>query len=361
MMRFLLFCLCAAALWAQPLERKIAQMLLVGFKGTHLTPKNPIYDDIVKRGIGGVILFDYDLQTKRYGRNITSPQQLRTLTKQLQKLSDIPLFIAVDYEGGRVSRLKPKLGFPPTLSQAKLGAMDNLAKTKAQSDLMARTLQDVGINLNFAPVVDLNINPKNPVIGALGRSYGKNPKKVVRHARTALRSYEAHGIIPVLKHFPGHGSSTRDSHLGVVDVSDTYRKAELYPYRALIDSNDTRAIMGAHVYNARFDAQLPATLSKPTITGLLRTSLGFEGVVFSDDIQMEAIGEEYGLKETLYNMIDAGIDVIVIGNNLGEYDPQIAANAIGHITALIREGRIDKERIDRSWRRIRALKTALRP
>jgi beta-N-acetylhexosaminidase len=153
-----------AAADADPdLDMKVGQMIMVGFRGLSVTNEQPIARDIRQRRIGGVILFDYDVPSRTYGRNIESPGQLRALTSSLKRLAGIPLFIAVDQEGGRISRLKEKNGFPPTLSQKRLGALDDVKKTARQAELTARTLAGLGINLNFVPVVDLDLNPENPV------------------------------------------------------------------------------------------------------------------------------------------------------------------------------------------------------
>lgn len=337
----------------------IAQMLLVGFKGTQVTHNDAIYNDITKHQIGGVILFDYDLQTQTDKRNIQSPQQLQALTKSLQKLSKTPLFIAVDYEGGRVNRLKEKYGFKKTFSQKHLGEIDDANFTYTQTKTMAQTLHQSGINLNFAPVVDLAINPDNPVIAKLDRSYAKDAKTVIKHASQAIKAYKEQKVIPVLKHFPGHGSSQNDSHLGVVDVSRSYKEQELIPYKKLIAQDQVDAIMTAHIYNTAFDADLPATLSYKTVTTLLRKELGFRGVVFSDDLQMRAITQEYSLKRSLELLINAGVDVIVIGNNLGSYDPNTTQKVIASIHRLLQEGKITQQSIENSYNRIMQLKKRL--
>lgn len=336
-------------------DEKIGQMLLAGFRGTALADTNHIVRDIKKYHLGGVILFDYDVPSKSSERNIQSAEQLKTLISNLKKLSDIPLTIAIDQEGGQVARLKPSLGFPEIKSAEYLGQLDNVDSTRFYAQKMGQTLADLGINMNFAPVVDLNTNPKNPVIGGLERSFSANPGKVVKHASIYIETLNKHGIWSVLKHFPGHGSSKKDSHLGVVDVTKTWSKKELIPYRKLINKDLGNAIMTAHIFNHNIDPDYPATLSKPTITGLLRNKLNYNDVVISDDLMMGAIRNEYGLKTTINKAINAGVDILVFANN-SIYDPDIVPKAHKIIHNLVDEGKITREQIERSYQRIISLK-----
>jgi beta-N-acetylhexosaminidase len=331
------------------LEEKIGQMIMVGFRGLDVNSK--VIEDIRKRHVGGILLFDYDTPSKNPERNIKSPLQVRRLTKALQSYSDTPLLISIDYEGGKVNRLKKRYGFPSTVSHQYLGNKNNLAFTRQKATQMARTLSDLGINLNFAPVVDVNTNPKNPIIGKIGRSFSSNPNIVTKHAIEFIKAHRRHKILCALKHFPGHGSSAADSHLGIADVSDTWSQIELEPFANIIKAGQADSIMTAHVFNNELDPKWPATLSKSTINGLLRTELGHTGVVFSDDMQMRAIANEYGLETAVKKAIEAGVDILVIGNNIGHFDPDIAKK----VTKIIKEN-ISEQRIDESYQRILALK-----
>ena len=338
------------------LDEKIGQMLLVGFRGTALSDTNHIARDIKKYHLGGVILFDYDVPSKSSERNIQSPNQLKTLIRDLKSLSDIPLIVSIDQEGGKVTRLKPSRGFPDIKSAEYLGKVDNVDSTRFYAQKTGRSLENLGINMNFAPVVDLNANPENPVIGTLERSFSSNPKKVVKHASIYIKTLNKYGVWSVLKHFPGHGSSKRDSHLGVVDVTDTWSKTELIPYRKLINKDLGDAIMTAHIFNRNIDPDYPATLSKPTITGLLRNQLNYQGVVISDDLMMGAIRQEYGLKTTINKAINAGVDILVFANN-SIYDPEIVPKAHKIIRELVDQGKITRKQINRSYERIIDLKS----
>lgn len=341
------------------LEQKIGQMLMIGFRGLEAGGQSPVVQDIRKRNIGGVILFDYDVPTESPIRNIKSPEQVARLTSALQQFSSIPLFIAVDQEGGRVARLKPKSGFPETRSARYLGELDNADSTRYYAEKQTALLGSLGINLNFAPVVDLNTNPDNPVIGKLNRSYSADPGIVTRHARIVIQEHLEQGIIPVLKHFPGHGSAWNDSHKGIADVTGTWKPVELNPYRNLIAHDSVPAVMTAHVFNARLDSTWPATLSKPVLTGLLRDSLNFDGLIFSDDMQMQAIRSQYGLETAIKKGINAGIDILVFANN-SIFEEDIAERAINITKKLVEEGEISRDRIDRSYNRIMEIKRLFR-
>ncbi len=338
------------------LSIKIGQMLMVGFRGLDAS-SDPAFEKALRAGqIGGVVLFDYDVPAKLPVRNIESPEQVRRLTAELQRLAPIPLFIAIDQEGGRVCRLKPARGFPPTVSAAHLGKLDNADSTRQAAGTTAKLLKNLGINMNLAPVVDLNVNPENPVIGKLDRSFSSDPAMVARQARLVVDAFHRHGIIAVLKHFPGHGSSTTDTHKDFTDVTNTWSKTELEPYRSLKREGYDNPVMTAHVFNAHLDSLYPATLSKATIDGLLRQQLGFRGVVISDDMQMKAIADRYGLEQAIRLAINAGVDVLLFGNNVGAYDPKIAEKAHAIIRRLVDNDSISPERIDQSYRRIMALK-----
>lgn len=341
-----------------PLEEKIGQMLMVGFRGMEIDEQSPIAEDLRVRNIGGIVLFDYDVPTRTPKRNIESPEQVKNLISDLQKISGIPLFIAIDQEGGRVTRLKPKFGFPNTVSAQYLGTLNNPDTTRYYAEEQTSLLAGLNINLNFAPVVDLNTNPENPVIGRLERSYSADPDIVTRHARIVIREHLERGIIPVLKHFPGHGSAWNDSHKGIADVTETWDSVEIEPYKNLIANDSVPAIMTAHVFNARLDATYPATLSEPVLSDLLRDSLNFEGVVFSDDMQMDAIRTQYGLETAIRDGINAGLDVLVFGNN-SVFEEDIAERAISIIKKLVENGEIPPERIERSYQRIMRLKQNL--
>lgn len=337
------------------LDTQIGQMLMIGFRGLEVDDQHPIIQDIQEREIGGVVLFDYDVPLDSSIRNIKSPQQVTRLNEQLQAAADQPLFIAIDQEGGQVSRLKTKFGFPPTVSAQYLGEINDPDTTRQYARQTAALLKELGINTNLAPVVDLNTNPENPIIGAIDRSFSVDPEIVTRQAVAYIEGLHKHDIISALKHFPGHGSSEDDSHKGFVDVTDTWDRKELLPYQNLIDREVVDMVMTAHIFNAKLDSTYPATLSKPTINGILRDRMNYEGVVISDDMQMKAISSFYSLKEALSKALDSGVDILVFGNNT-IYQEDIASQAHQAIKEMIESGEISRERIRRSYDRIMELK-----
>lgn len=348
-----------------PLRAKIGQMLLVGFRGTDAASASAVLSDITELGLGGVVLFSVDQPTGSSVRNIVSPEQLAGLTAVLQDAASAvaqtaPLLIAVDEEGGEVARLGPDHGFPPTVSAAELGAADNARATRRAGLAIARTLRQAGINLNLAPVVDLNLNPANPIIGALDRSFGADPDLVHRQAAAFIRGHHEIGVRTTLKHFPGHGSAAGDTHLGVVDVTDVWQPVELQPFRDLVRDGLADAILTAHVFNAGLDPEHPATLSAATVDGILRRQLGWDGVVISDDMQMGAVRDAYGYADAVRLAIEAGVDVLTIANQQ-IFEEGIVGRTIDLVARMVVDGRISEERIDESFRRIRALKSALAP
>jgi beta-N-acetylhexosaminidase len=341
------------------LREKIGQMLLAGFRGFEVRAGDGIARDLSERHLGGVILFDQEMAPPQGGaRNIRSPEQVRELVQSLRRLSSFPLWVAIDQEGGRVNRLKPQYGFPPTLSHEELGAMGDTAKTFEHACQIAGTLASLGINLNLAPVVDVDANPDNPIIKGKGRSFSADPLWVAAHAAQFVRAHRQRGILTCLKHFPGHGSAHGDTHLGLVDVSASWSEAELVPFQKLISSGDCDLVMSAHIFNSHLDPQLPATLSRAVLNGLLREKLGWRGVVVSDDLEMRAITSRYGLETAVCRAIEAGVDLLCFGNNL-HYDPNIVGKVVLLIENGVKDGRISENRINESFERIGRLKNTL--
>jgi beta-N-acetylhexosaminidase len=342
---------------ASELDVKIGQMILAGFRDDQLKDKNPIVADIHERYLGGVVLFDYDVAWQKYKRNIKSPKQLQELDADLLDTTPVPpLLISVDQEGGRINRLKPAYGFPPSYSEQYLGTLNDLDFTHQCAETTAQTLKSVDINLNLAPVVDLNINPDNPIIGKYERSFSADPDIVTAHALEVIKAHHEYGVLTTLKHFPGHGSSTGDSHLGFVDVTDTWSEIELEPFRNIIQAEMCNVVMTAHIFNANLDPNYPATLSYPTITGILREQLGWDGIVITDDMGMGAITQYYGFETAIELAVKAGADILAYANNSSVFDPTIPTRAFGEIKRLVENGVITESRIDQSYRRIRQLK-----
>ena len=338
------------------LDQMIGEIIILGFRGTEIDGSSKIVKDINEYNIGGIILFDYDVPSKSSPRNIINPKQTKKLIEDIKNLTRHDLFIAIDAEGGKVNRLKAKYGFMQIDSPQKMGE-DEPQNTFIKASPLGLELDYLGINLNFAPVVDVNINKDNPVIGKLERSFSDDPQKVCEHASYFIDAMHEFNVITAIKHFPGHGSSTEDSHLGLVDVTNTYQEeAELFPYKKLIQDNKTDIIMTAHVMNTNIDPDNPATLSSIFLKDILRDKLNYEGLIVSDDMQMGAIVENFGFEEAIIKAINAGCDLLIFSNNSPVYDEDIAQKAVEVIKKAIKDGRIKEETIRNSYNRIKQLK-----
>lgn len=360
-MRYLLslFLLAIQPLFGVAIEKKIGQLIVVGFRGYSISDTDWIAQQIAEGQIGGVLLYEYDTESKKFDRNIQSPEQLNELCHSLKKYApDVPLFICIDQEGGVINHLKPSKGFPSTQSAQALGDKNDLKLTREQGELIGGTLIDLGINLNFSPVVDVNINPISPCVGKKERSFSADPNQVVAHAREIIRGHRKFGVLTTLKHFPGHGSASTDSHDGFVDITKTWSDKELIPFRELIKTGDADMIMTAHVYNKNYDDKLPASLSPAVIKGILRDQLHFNGVVITDDLQMGAIRKYYSLETTVKLALQAGVDVLQFSNQQC-YDPQIAPKVIAIIKKLVESGEISIDQINRSYARVQRLKAQI--
>jgi beta-N-acetylhexosaminidase len=328
----------------------MALPLIVGWRGDTYDPADPVMRAVAAGKVAGIILFNRDMLTGQ-GRNIRSPEQLRRLTGDLQEVSPHPLIIAIDQEGGAVQRLRAADGFVETPSAAELGAGPPAAAEEA-FDRQAAQLAALGVTMNFAPVVDLALNPDNPIIAGKSRSFGPGPTQVAALARLSLAAHWRHGVAACLKHFPGHGSSREDSHLGLTDVTDVWQPQELQPYRDL--AAEAPAVLVAHVMQRRLDPDRPATLSPTIIGGMLREQIGFPGVVISDDMQMGAITAAWPFPESAIASLNAGCDLLIYGNNL-VWQPTIVDDLDRAIDTAVAAGTLAPEQLDAAWQRIRRL------
>ena len=345
--------LVANRLSAQPMDSldiKIGQMILIGVPGTSADPT--VLKEIREGKAGSIIFFEKNIAAKN------SYEQLKRMAWTYQSAAPIPLFVSIDQEGGRVNRLKEKYGFPKSLSASAMG--QSLDSVRYYGLSTAATLAGLGINVNFAPVVDLASNPDNPVIAKVERSFSSNADTVALYAGEFIKTHRQTGVITSLKHFPGHGSSEDDTHLGMADVTRTWSEEELIPYRKIIDGGYVNAIMTAHIVNKRLDRKgLPGTLSSSIIDSLLRNQLHFNGVVFSDDMQMHAITKHYGLEEAIKLAVNAGVDILTFSNNIQGSEERTVDKVHSIIKKFVKDGTIPKERIDESFRRIMLLKRRL--
>jgi beta-N-acetylhexosaminidase len=339
------------------LDAMIGQMIMVGFAGSSDRDAgvSAARYQLANGIIGGVVL---------YPENIGAQNQLRALTGFLRNATRAPPpFIAVDQEGGKVQRLTRRNGhayFPSALSVGRNPSFASPENAQRLYAGMAEQLAKAGFNLNFGPVVDLNINPHNPVIGARSRSFGADPNTVTSMARAFIAAHRQAGIVTVAKHFPGHGSSKVDSHKSLADVSKTWEEIELEPYRALAKEGLLDGVMLGHLYHPRFSdgSELPASLSGRAVKALrAKGYIGFDGLVVSDDLEMGAVSD-YSLEDRVIKAINAGTDLLVF-SNVSLRDPELGPKLHAIIAEAVRDGRISRLRVEQAYGKIMLLKRRL--
>ncbi len=324
------------------LAEKIGQMVIVGFDGT--VPDAELKRMISDNHIGGLIFF---------GRNIKDGQQLLALVNDITEhnsSNSIPLFLAVDEEGGSVTRLpRDNIRFPPA---SEIGGQDDPVLAFANGQAIGTKLTSYGFNLNFAPVLDILSNPENKVIG--DRSFGAYPGLVARMGVATMSGLQSTGVVPVIKHFPGHGDTRADSHyqLPVVVLGrEQLERFELVPFKEAISAG-ADAVMAAHIKYPELDESgLPATLSPAILGGLLRDDLGFNGVIITDDLEMGAITKHYSIKEAALQAVLAGADIILICHSAARQQ-----DALDALHEAIDSGKLSVTRLDESVERIIRLK-----
>lgn len=339
---------------APTLRQMVGQMLLLGFTGTRAgDPGVETVARYLRAGLlGGVLIMRH---------NVESKAQLAALVAHLRQSAHprVPL-IAADQEGGKVQRLGRRAGFQPIPSAARL-ARRGPAAAAARYYQMAAELAEVGVNLNLGPVVDLDINPRNPVIGSKDRSYGAEPESVGAFAAAFIDAHRAQRIATAAKHFPGHGSSRTDTHKTFTDVTGSWQPSELAPYRALEATGRLDAVMVAHVALAPVTGgtDRPASLSAEAIEGHLRGMLGDAVVVMTDDLEMAAVRKRHSIEESAVRAVKAGNDLLIFSNTW-RHDPQRADRLIEAILGEMAAGRISRERIRASYARLAALRSGIR-
>ena len=336
----------AEQLAAMTVEEKVGQLLIGGFEGTEIGDQATRL--VQEYQVGGLIL---------YGRNIAGAGQLVTLTNGLKALNGdgIPLFLSIDQEGGGVDRMPPEVRRTP--GAYCVGQTGSVPAAQSYGDVLAAECAAFGLNLDFAPVLDVWSNPGNTVIGQ--RAFSADARTVAGLGPAAARRMMDQGIIPAVKHFPGHGDTAVDSHVGlpVVDKSpEELEETELIPFRAAIQSAGTDgqvpAVMVAHILLTQLDPERPASLSPAVVTGLLREELGFAGAVLTDDLTMGAVTQSYGLGEAAVLAVEAGCDILLVCH--GQDSVPAVRTALLEAVA---SGRITAERLDESVYRILRLKT----
>jgi beta-N-acetylhexosaminidase len=282
------------------IRRHVGQLSIAGFAGHEIPPDLKLLAR--EFDLGGIILF---------ARNVESPEQVADLARQARELArELPLWVSVDQEGGRVARLKaPFTIWPPMLTLGRSGS-EELAARFARA--LAAELAAVGITLDYTPVLDIHTNPKNPVIG--DRALGEQAEDVARFGRVIIRTLQEQGIAACGKHFPGHGDTSTDSHFELPLIEhppDRLEAVELLPFRAAIDEN-VASIMTAHILIPALDHERPATLSPRIVNAMLKQKMGYQGLVLSDDLEMKAIAGRYGIPEATVAAIAAGCDAVLM-------------------------------------------------
>ncbi|MEM8664692.1 MAG: glycoside hydrolase family 3 N-terminal domain-containing protein [Pseudomonadota bacterium] len=298
---------------AVPLHKKIGQLLVVSYSGKTPDARGVAIarEALENSEIGGLLTFRH---------NIGSASDVRAINEVFASAHPyLPAIVAVDQEGGAVMRVKPSEGGPPTPSARDVakGSADDAADTYRA---MAEALADLGFTVNFGPVVDLEVNPKNPVIARFGRAFGAEPETVLAFARAFIDAHHDAGVATALKHFPGHGSSRADSHEGAIDLTPTWSREELIPFERLIEEGRSDMVMIGHLEldGVSGPDDLPASLSPIAIDGVLRRGLCFEGLVVSDDLAMDAIENRWGSPEATRLMIEAGGDIALVSLPAGK-------------------------------------------
>jgi beta-N-acetylhexosaminidase len=312
------------------------QLLIVGFDG-HTAPAGTL--ELVRAGVGGVILF---------ARNVASPEQVAELNRTLKVAAPQPLLSSVDQEGGRVARLRAPWTVWPPLRQFGRANDDVLAEEFGRT--LGVELKACGFDLDYAPVLDVDSNPANPVIG--DRSFGADPEVVGRLGSAVIRGLQAIGVAACGKHFPGHGDTSQDSHLtlpGLPHGLERLRQIELPPFRRAIEAG-VATIMTAHVVFEALDPDVPATMSKKAIDGLLRRELGFEGVVISDDLEMKAVYEGFPMAEVVSKALNAGVDAFLVCHQL-----TLQHEVVGHIVKAVESGLVPRARLEQAAKRMEKL------
>jgi beta-N-acetylhexosaminidase len=334
----------------QELDQLIGAMVIMGFEGTDITaaPVAQVKEYLDNNLLGGVILFQ---------RNIESPQQLLRLNHELKSAS----FIAIDQEGGVVQRLRAKNGFTDYTSAHDIASCSGEQAANQYSN-MAYELKEFGFNLNFAPCVDLD-DSNSPIISKLGRSFSTKVKNVVDYAEIVIDAHHSQQVFTAIKHFPGHGYAPGDTHLSLVDVTNSFRLEELQPFYQLIAKDKVDMIMTAHIIDKNIDPVYPITLSPIALKSLLRDK-GYDGVIITDDLFMGAILQNYPLEESVIASIIAGADLMIFSNNklacknIVDFEPDynLPHKIIKIVKQAIKDGIITLERLLESHRRIEKLK-----
>ena len=340
---------------AATLEQMAGQMIVVGFQGDDADDAavRALRDELAAGRLGGVMFLKV---------NVKSLDAVAEMNAAFRAASpDLLPFITLDQEGGAVERLTEDVGFREIPNAARIAGANSPAEAEAIYARMAAAIADLGFTVNFGPVADINLNPDNQIIARYGRAFGTDAETVTAYDAAFIAAHHEAGLLTALKHFPGHGSSTADSHEGFVDITKTWQPEELDPYRALIAADQVDMVMVGHLYHADYSdaAQTPSSLSPQWIDGVLRSDLGFEGVVISDDLEMGAIRDHFSLEQTVTQAVRAGMDVLLFSNT-AKYRPGLGQEVLDILLAEAETDPAFAARIEQSYGRIVALKGGIR-
>jgi len=323
-------------------------MLMFGWQGQTeqdnlgICTHNKILVDDFK--VGGIIVM---------GRNVQTPEQIASTLNELQGRSEVPLFVSADQEGGLITRMRhPFTTFPGNMA---IGATRSTEYARESAKAIASELTAVGVNMNFAPCVDVNINPQNPIIGI--RSFGESPELVAELGIAAIDGYQSSGVLACVKHFPGHGDTSTDTHLALPSIPYPRKRlndVELKPFQAAIDFG-VAMVMTSHICFTALDKELPATLSGKVLTNLLRKRMAFEGLIVTDCMEMKAIADNFGAVEAAILAVKAGADILLACHTL-----EVQAQIRTALVKAVETGEIPEKRIDQSVQRILAAKERFR-
>jgi beta-N-acetylhexosaminidase len=323
------------------LNEKIGQMVIVGLDGYSMDDNT--LSMIKDNHVGGFILFK---------KNIKSAEQVKELLNALKEaniVNKVPLFLSVDEEGGRITRMPKEFKKIPT--NKRIGQFNNIDFSYKIGEVIGKQIGALGFNMDYAPVLDINSNPKNPVIG--DRSFGAKPEIVSNLGTSTMKGLQSQNVIPVVKHFPGHGDTDLDSHIGLPTLNhdiERLKSFELIPFKEAVNSK-ADAVMIAHILLPKIDKKNPSSLSHKVITGILREELKFNGVVITDDMTMGAIAENYDIGEAAVKSVKAGTDIVLVchGN-------EKKLSVINSLKKAAESGAVSQKRIDESVYRILKLK-----
>lgn len=341
---------------AATIEQMAGQMIVVGFQGDDAGDAAVVdlRDDLAAGRLGGVMLLKI---------NVKSLDAVAEMNAAFRAASpELLPFITLDQEGGAVERLTKDVGFKEIPNAAAIAGANAPEKAEVIYAEMGSSVAELGFTVNFGPVADLNLNKDNQIIARFGRAFSADPTVVARYDAAFIKAHHAAGLLTALKHFPGHGSSTGDSHEGFVDITDTWQPAELEPYRTLIAQDVVDMVMVGHLYHADYSdagAQTPSSLSPQWITGVLRGQLGYDGVVISDDLEMGAIRDHFTLTQTVTMAVRAGMDVLLFSNT-AKYRASLGQEILDILIAEAETDPAFAARIEESYQRIVALKARIR-